>query len=68
MLEDCWVKVQCVVVRFFSWLLPMTETGGNLKEKRQLWHFKGRRQKRWHFKGLPEKKRCNPLLPSAEHI
>jgi hypothetical protein len=33
----------------FRWLL----TGGILKEKRQLWQFKIRRQKRWHFKGLP---------------
>jgi len=40
MLEDRWVEVRCVVVRFFWWLLPMPETGGNLKEKRQLWHFK----------------------------
>jgi hypothetical protein len=31
----------------------MAENGGILKEKRQLWHFKVRRQKRWHFKGLP---------------
>jgi hypothetical protein len=31
----------------------MPENGGILKEKRQLWHFKVRRQKRWHFKGLP---------------
>jgi len=57
MLEDCWVEVRCVVVRFFWWLLPMPETGGNLKEKRQLWHFKERRQKRWHLKGLPKKER-----------
>jgi hypothetical protein len=43
----------CVVVRFFGWLLPMAENGGILNEKRQLWHFKVRRQKRWHFKCLP---------------
>ena len=42
----------CDVVRFFWWL-PAPETGGILNEKRQLWHFKIRRQKRWHFKGLP---------------
>jgi hypothetical protein len=46
--------MSCVVVRFFWWLLPMAENGGILKEKRQLWHFKVRRQKRWHFKGLPK--------------
>ena len=26
---------------FFWLLLPTPETGGILKEKRQLWHFKG---------------------------
>jgi hypothetical protein len=34
-------------------VLLTPETGGILKEKRQLWHFKVSRQKRWHFKGLP---------------
>jgi hypothetical protein len=30
-------------------LLPMPENGGILKEKRQLWHFKVRRQKTMAF-------------------
>jgi len=39
----------CAVGGVFWWLLPTPEAGGILKEKRQLWHFKGRHQKRWAF-------------------
>ena len=47
---------------FFWWLVPTPETGGILKEKLQLWHFKGRRQKRWHFKVLPLVEKKNPYF------